>query len=208
MSLLGNFISLQKVWESYPEGGSPGDYIYIPNEDGMRYDWNKYRRVWVPQTGGTTSNLRYTEHVAGNAEVDNDVVIGGSLNVGDLDDSNVASKQSLLTLQQRIDQVIGGGYFMAIDTGGDTFIGSPEVKTLTCHVYNGLSEDITADVETWAVTRDTGDIGSDNVWNAAHTSFDGVLVITIDDVGQDVGGTKFIFMATGTEGSATMTIEV
>lgn len=207
MSYLGSYISLQKLWEAHPEGGRQGDYVYIPNESGTRFDWNKYRRVWTPQTS-PTSDLRYTQNVPGNLEVDYDVEIGGKLTVNDLDSSNVASKQSLLTLQQRFDQVIGGGYIMLIDTGGDTFIGSTETKVLTCHVFNGLNEELTDSVETWSVTRDSGDVGSDNVWNTAHQSFDGVLTITINDLGPDVGGTKFIFVATGSESSATVTIEI
>ena len=40
---LGVFDTLEKVWDSYPYGGCPGDYVTIGGEIVF---WNDERRVW------------------------------------------------------------------------------------------------------------------------------------------------------------------
>lgn len=62
MSSLGNFASLQAAWEAYPEGANKGDYIFIPDTDGVRYNWDKYKRAWVAE-GQPSSGTRFTVHV-------------------------------------------------------------------------------------------------------------------------------------------------
>lgn len=62
---LGEFESLQSVWDTYPEGGKEGDYIYL-GED--LYCWDKYSRSWVIGIDVDTSqikpiNVTYTEGV-------------------------------------------------------------------------------------------------------------------------------------------------
>ena len=99
-----------------------------------------------------------------------------------------------------IEQVRNGRYTMEIDTGGDTFLGSGETKTLTCRVYNGYNEDVTDQVTTWTVTRESGNTGADLVWNNAHKDFAGVLTITEDDLAAAILSTLFNFTATNEQG--------
>lgn len=73
-------------------------------------------------------------------------------------------------------------YEMMIDTGGDTLIGNGEEKRITFGVRNGLLEDVTGDVRTWMVARDSGDEEADKAWGYDHTDFAGTLVITLDDL--------------------------
>ena len=52
---LGEFESLQSVWDTYPEGGKEGDYIYL-GED--LYCWDKYSRSWVIGIDVDSSQIR------------------------------------------------------------------------------------------------------------------------------------------------------
>lgn len=52
---LGEFESLQSVWDTYPEGGKEGDYIYL-GED--LYCWDKYSRSWVIGVDVDTSQIK------------------------------------------------------------------------------------------------------------------------------------------------------
>ena len=109
----------------------------------------------------------------------------------------------------RIQGIADSRYYMEIDTQGDTFLGYGESKVLTCKVYNGYHEDLTQWVSTWSVIRDSGDIGSDNVWNTAHQNFNGVLTISDSDLGTNILSTLFTFTAHGnSEQIAVTTLEI
>ena len=86
---------------------------------------------------------------------------------------------------------------MEINNGGDGFLALGETMTITCRVMQGW-DDITDTVETWSVTRETGNQSEDTAWNIAHTNFDGVLQIThtkeYTDLGNDLS-TLFVFTA-------------
>jgi len=90
---------------------------------------------------------------------------------------------------------LGKTYEMEIDTGGDMMIGKGEEKTLTCSVINGLREDVTSDVTSWSVVRDSGNEAADTAWGYDHKTFAGVLVITLDDL-ESADKVAFTFTAT------------
>lgn len=73
-------------------------------------------------------------------------------------------------------------YEMVIDTGGDTLIGNGEEKILTFTVVDGFREDVTGDVLTWTVARDSGDEAADTLWGYEHMDFEGTIAITLDDL--------------------------
>lgn len=85
-------------------------------------------------------------------------------------------------------------YEMVIDTGGDTLIGNGEEKTITCGIVNGLHEDVTTDVTSWTVARDSGNETQDTAWGYDHKAFAGTLAITLDDL-QGAGKVAFTFTA-------------
>ncbi|WP_042368864.1 hypothetical protein [Bacteroides neonati] len=70
---LGTFETLERVWDLYPYGGCPGDYITIA---GVVIYWNDDRRVW----GDSGDHVSTTEdqHVEGGLIVDGNLTIGGS----------------------------------------------------------------------------------------------------------------------------------
>lgn len=69
---LGLFDALEKVWDAYPYGGCPGDYVTI---GGVIVRWNDGRRVWG--NSGDDISSTETQHVEGNLIVDNDLTVGG-----------------------------------------------------------------------------------------------------------------------------------
>lgn len=86
---------------------------------------------------------------------------------------------------------------MEINNGGDGFLALGENMTITCKVMRGW-EDITDTVETWTVTRETGNQVEDTAWNIAHQNFNGALQITHTKQQTDLGSgltTLFVFTA-------------
>lgn len=69
---LGVFESLEKVWDMYPFGGCPGDFVTVTGE--VIY-WNDERRVWGDASDIVSS--KDNQHVEGNLLVDGDLTIGG-----------------------------------------------------------------------------------------------------------------------------------
>ena len=69
---LGVFGTLEKVWDSYPYGGCPGDYVTIGGEIVF---WNDERRVW----GGFGDDISSDKEqlVEGNLTVDKNLTVGG-----------------------------------------------------------------------------------------------------------------------------------
>ena len=123
-----------------------------------------------------------------------------NLHIFDLDMSGYSAYLNNIYLTGRIEQIVNSRYYMEINTGGDNFLGEGETKTITCHVLNGYNEDVTDQVTTWTVTRESGNTGADAVWNNAHRDFAGTLVITEDDLAAAILSTQFNFTATNEQG--------
>jgi len=69
---LGVFGTLEKVWDSYPYGGCPGDYVTIGGEIVF---WNDERRVWGEFGDDISSDKE--QLVEGNLTVDKNLTVGG-----------------------------------------------------------------------------------------------------------------------------------
>ena len=54
---LGNFKSIEEVWERYPNGGVEGDMLYIA---GVQYVWNKFDLIWENSDTHTESTDKET----------------------------------------------------------------------------------------------------------------------------------------------------
>lgn len=124
-----------------------------------------------------------------------------NLSIFNIDMDGYSAYLNNIYISGRIEQIVNSRYTLEIDTGGDTFLGDGETKTLTCHVYNGYNEDVTDQVTTWTVTRESGNTGADAVWNNAHTSFAGTLVIAEEDLADAILSTQFNFTATNEQGN-------
>lgn len=107
---LGNFANIEAVWASYPNGGIEGDYLFIPNEQGVKYRWNKYIQKWenaavVTETTGrqafTVSDLHVQNevHVASHADVQGDLRVQGVLRAAHVKQPNVGLFATLAALQ-------------------------------------------------------------------------------------------------------------
>lgn len=68
VNYLGTYETLDQVWETYPEGGKEGDYLYIAS---VLKKWNKYTSAWADAT---------QEDVEGSTimSLEEDVVVGSS----------------------------------------------------------------------------------------------------------------------------------
>ncbi|MDD3037148.1 hypothetical protein [Bacteroides sp.] len=79
---LGVFDTLEKVWDTYPYGGCPGDYATISGEVVF---WNDERRVWGDYGDDISSDKE--QLIEGNLTVDKDLTIGGDIkgNVADFE---------------------------------------------------------------------------------------------------------------------------
>lgn len=71
---LGVFDTLEKVWDSYPYGGCPGDYVTIGGEIVF---WNDERRVWGEFGDDISSDKE--QLVEGNLTVDKNLTVGGHI---------------------------------------------------------------------------------------------------------------------------------
>ena len=72
---LGEFDSLDQVYEKYPNGGTPGDYVMISGE---KTAWNEGKNKWG-DFGDDVSSLG-NQTVEGNLTVGHDLTVGGDLN--------------------------------------------------------------------------------------------------------------------------------
>lgn len=77
---LGNFASIQAVWATYPQGGVEGDYLFIPNQSGTKYRWNKYIQNWENAAVVTETTTRESTTFS-DLNVQNDVLVGGKMDV-------------------------------------------------------------------------------------------------------------------------------
>ena len=56
---------------------------------------------------------------------------------------------------------------MSFDGGGDNLIAYGEIKHFNAIIKNGYGTEATSLFSNWAITRNTGDTASDNLWNAS-----------------------------------------
>lgn len=107
---LGNFADIQAVWSAYPNGGIEGDYLFIPDQDGTKYRWNKYIQQWenaevVTETDSrqdfTVSdlNVQHELHVGSHADVHGDLRVRGVLHANHVKQPNVGLFATLTALQ-------------------------------------------------------------------------------------------------------------
>ena len=107
---LGNFANVEAVWASYPNGGIEGDYLFIPNEQGVKYRWNKYIRKWENAAVVTESDARehrtvsdlqvqHELHVGSHADVHGDLRVRGVLRARHVKQPNVGLFSTLAALQ-------------------------------------------------------------------------------------------------------------
>ena len=73
---LGEFDSLEEVWQRYPSGGQEGDYL---NVDGQILRWNSIENQWTMPDVIVPPSARNTESVLGDLNVENNLSIGGIL---------------------------------------------------------------------------------------------------------------------------------
>lgn len=71
---LGEFDSLDQVYEKYPNGGTPGDYVMI---SGKKTAWNEGKNKWG-DFGDDVSSLG-NQTVEGNLTVGHDLTVGGEV---------------------------------------------------------------------------------------------------------------------------------
>lgn len=120
-------------------------------------------------------------------------------------------------------QVIGNGYFyghlqqifnapyeLIIENGGDNFLAFGESMDITCKVMKGLN-DVTNEVETWQVTRESGNQAEDDAWNIAHQDFAGQITLqhtqSYSDLGEGIS-TLFRFVASSGSETAIMNLTI
>lgn len=78
---LGKYTSVAKVWEAYPSGGIEGNYVLIgaADEEGTRYNWNKYKRQWLNAAGIPETTAREMLEADGDVFIQNNLTVGGTL---------------------------------------------------------------------------------------------------------------------------------
>ena len=90
---------------------------------------------------------------------------------------------------------------LEIDTNGDSFIAWGEVLHLSCRVWKGMYEEVTEQVTTWRIERDSGEPVEDAAWNMTSKArlFDGEIDIEFSSKLNDLGNadaTTFTITAT------------
>lgn len=85
---------------------------------------------------------------------------------------------------------------LVIHDSGDGFLALGESTTLTCKVTHGWN-DITGNVSSWSIIRESGNQTDDNVWNINHTNFNGIITLTHTMAYSDLGkGISTLFTIT------------
>lgn len=85
MSVLGTFVSLQEVWEKYPNGGKEGDVLTI---NGILCSWDKYNLIWVVDGDEPVSSGYPLRDIDGDFSIQNDLYIGGVLHANNIETSS------------------------------------------------------------------------------------------------------------------------
>ena len=85
---------------------------------------------------------------------------------------------------------------LIIHDSGDGFLAYGESTTLTGKVTHGWN-DITDNVTSWSIVRESGNQADDNVWNINHTDFNGIITLTHTKAYSDLGeGISTLFTIT------------
>lgn len=79
---------------------------------------------------------------------------------------------------------------LELDTEGDPFLAWGESLHLTCRLWRGYYEDITDQVVSWSITRDSGDATDDAAWALKQKvkDFAGTIDICFTETENDLGG--------------------
>lgn len=79
---------------------------------------------------------------------------------------------------------------MEIDTEGDTFLAWGESLHVTCHVWRGFYEEVTDQIVSWSIVRDSGDAVDDAAWSLKQKvqNFAGEIDICFTQAENDLGG--------------------
>lgn len=82
---------------------------------------------------------------------------------------------------------------LEIDTNGDSFLARGETMQVTCRVWKGVYEDVTDQVTSWSIVRDSGDATEDAAWALKEKvkNFAGSIEIAYTDEEDDLGGTAY-----------------
>ena len=116
---------------------------------------------------------------------------------------------SNVVIDGTIQQFENLGVTMSFDTGGDNFLAYGESKTVKSIIKDGYGRDVTANFDTWAVTRESGDTQADLVWNAKAVINGGVFTVQWTDTKNDLGsGLSTLFNVTATKGTTTTTATI
>ena len=89
-----------------------------------------------------------------------------------------------------IEQIEDMDLRMEIDTDGDNFLAWGETLHLTCRVWRGgFFEEVTDDIVSWSITRDSGDAVEDAAWALKQKvqNFDGEIDICFNTTENDLG---------------------
>ena len=95
---LGEYSSLQELWQAHPEGGHEGDYAIV---NGITYRWDKYNRIWNGSASPVESYGRRTEIHEGDVIVNNDLTVAGMLRAKGVKQPNKGLFKDLDALQKR-----------------------------------------------------------------------------------------------------------
>lgn len=113
-----------------------------------------------------------------------------NLSVFGLDMSGYSAYLNNIYMSGTIQQFENLPLRLEIDTQGDSFLAWGESLHVSCRVWKGMYEDVTDQVETWTITRDSGDAVDDEAWrlSAKAQSFNGTIDICFRAGENDLGG--------------------
>lgn len=103
-----------------------------------------------------------------------------------------------------IEQIEDMDLRLEIDTNGDNFIGAGETLQVTCRVWRGgYFEEVTSEINTWTITRDTGYPLEDAAWNLSSKAqnFNGSIALTEADLANAANVVSTLFTITAELGS-------
>lgn len=82
---------------------------------------------------------------------------------------------------------------LEIDTKGDTSLAFGESLRIKCKVYKGLFDEVTSQVTSWSITRDSGNSTEDMAWQLKNKvkDFNGEIDICFNNQENDLGGNEY-----------------
>lgn len=103
-----------------------------------------------------------------------------------------------------IEQIEDMDLRLEIDTNGDNFIAPGETLQVTCRVWRGgFFEEVTPDITSWTITRDSGDAVEDAAWNMSGKAqnFQGSVSLELSDLGSNPNTVSTLFTITAALGT-------